>query len=66
MWEGEQGKARGGAVVGRPETRVDGYSSPRAKKLVLRVSKAGLPIKMQGVRLGGNVVHVVNIAMNDL
>jgi hypothetical protein len=31
--------AKGGAVVGRPETRVDGYSSPRAKKLVLQVSK---------------------------
>ncbi len=28
-------KAKGGAVVGRPETRVDGYSSPREKKLVL-------------------------------
>jgi hypothetical protein len=45
---------------------VDGYSSPRAKKLVLQVSKAGLPIEMQGVRLGGNVVCLVNIAMNDL
>jgi hypothetical protein len=31
----------GGAVVGRPETRVDGYSSPSAKKLVFQVSKAG-------------------------
>jgi hypothetical protein len=31
--------AKGGATVGRPETRVDGYSSQRAKKLVLQVSK---------------------------
>jgi hypothetical protein len=29
----------GGAVVGRPETKVDGYSPPRAMKLVLQVSK---------------------------
>jgi hypothetical protein len=36
------GLAKGGAVVGRPETRVDGYSSPLAKKLVLQVSKHGL------------------------
>ncbi len=45
---------------------MDGYLSPRAKKMVLQVSKAGLPIEMQGVRLGGNVVYLVNIAMNDL
>ncbi len=32
--------AKGGAVVGRPGTRVDGYSPPRAK-LFLRVSKYG-------------------------
>jgi hypothetical protein len=37
---GERGKAKGGAVVGRPETRVDGYLSPQEKKLVLQVSKA--------------------------
>jgi hypothetical protein len=30
---------KGGAVVCRPGTRVDGYSPPRAKKLVLQVSK---------------------------
>ncbi len=30
--------AKGGAVVGRPGTRVDGYLPPRAKKLVLQVS----------------------------
>jgi hypothetical protein len=34
--------AKGGAVVGRPGTRVDGYSSPWAKKLVLQVSKHGV------------------------
>jgi hypothetical protein len=34
--------AKGGAVVGRPETRVDAYSPPRAKKLVFQVSKHGL------------------------
>jgi hypothetical protein len=39
---GERGKASGGEVVDRPATRVDGYSSPRAKKLVIQVSKAGL------------------------
>ncbi len=36
------GLEKGGAVVGRPGTRVDGYSPPRAKKLVLQVSKHGL------------------------
>jgi hypothetical protein len=34
--------ARGGAVVSRPGTRVDGYSPPWEKKLVLQVSKRGL------------------------
>jgi hypothetical protein len=38
------GLAKGGVVVGRPETRVDGYSSPRAKKLVLQVSKYGVVV----------------------
>jgi hypothetical protein len=33
--------AKGGAVVGRPGTRVDWYSPPQAKKLVLQVSKLG-------------------------
>ncbi len=32
-------KAKGGAVVGRLELKVDGYSPPREKKLVLQVSK---------------------------
>jgi hypothetical protein len=36
------GLAKGRAVAGRPKTRVDGYSPPRAKKLVLQVSKHGL------------------------
>ncbi len=36
------GLVKGGAVVSRPETRVNGYSPPRAKKLVLQVSKHGL------------------------
>jgi hypothetical protein len=40
---GVRGKVRGGTVVGRPETRVDRYSSPREKKLVLQISKAGMP-----------------------
>jgi hypothetical protein len=31
--------AKGGAVVSRPGTRVDGYSPPRARELVLQVSK---------------------------
>jgi hypothetical protein len=34
--------AKDGAVVGRPGARVDGYSPPRAKKLVLQVSKHGV------------------------
>ncbi len=34
--------ARGRAIVGRPGTRVDGYSPPRENKLVLQVSKRGL------------------------
>jgi hypothetical protein len=33
--------AKCGAVVSRPGTRVDGYSPPLAKKLVLQVSKHG-------------------------
>jgi hypothetical protein len=33
--------AKGGAVVGTPGTRVDGYLPPRARKLVLQVSKHG-------------------------
>ncbi len=36
------GLAKGGADVGRPETGVDGYSSPLAKKLVLQESKHGM------------------------
>ncbi len=36
------GQAKGGAVVGRPETRVDEHSSPRAKKVVLQVSAHGM------------------------
>jgi hypothetical protein len=31
--------AKGGAVVSRPGARVDGYLPPRAKKVVLQVSK---------------------------
>ncbi len=34
--------ARGGTVVCRPGTRVDRYSPPREKNLVLQVSKHGL------------------------
>ncbi len=41
--------AKGGAVVNRPGTRVDGYSSSRAKKLVLQASKNGI---MMGKGLG--------------
>ncbi len=33
--------AKGGAVVSRPGTRVDGYLPPREKKLVLQVRKLG-------------------------
>ncbi len=34
--------AKGGAVVGRLETRVDGFSPSQAKKLILQVSKHGI------------------------
>ncbi len=33
--------AKGGAVIGRLGTRVDGYLSPRAKKQVLQINKLG-------------------------
>ncbi len=60
-------KANGGTVVSRPETRVDGYSSPQAKKLVLQLSTVGLSYNNAGgVGLGGNAVYLVNIAMNNL
>ncbi len=42
--------AKGGAVVGRPGRRVDGYSPPRAKKLFLQISKRGL-VGSKGVGL---------------
>ncbi len=51
------GQAKGGAVVGRPETRVDGYSSPRAKKLVLQVSKYGM-LGSKGLGWEGIICHV--------
>ncbi len=35
------GLAKGGAVVGRPETRVDGYLPSRAKKLVSKKVNTG-------------------------
>ncbi len=38
------GLAKGGAVVGRPERRVHGYSPPRAKKLVFQVNKHGIMV----------------------
>jgi hypothetical protein len=34
--------SKGGAVVSRPGIRVDGYSPPRAKKLVIQESKHGI------------------------
>ncbi len=41
-------KAKGGVVVDRPETRVDGYWSPREKKLGLQIRI----VMGQGVSLG--------------
>ncbi len=35
--EGVGELAKGGTVVSRPGTRVDGYSPPRARKLFLKV-----------------------------
>ncbi len=37
-----KGLARGGAVISRPGTRVDGNSPLRARRLVLQVSKHGV------------------------
>jgi hypothetical protein len=48
-------KAKGGAVVDRPETRVDGYSSPREKKLGLQVSKIRVVMGARG-QLGGGII----------
>ncbi len=48
--EGVGELAKGGAVVGRPGARVDGYSPPRAKKLVLHVKTWNG--RKQGVGLG--------------
>jgi hypothetical protein len=48
VWKGERSKVRGGAVVGRPGTRVNAYSSPRAKKLVFQESKAGMLMECKG------------------
>jgi hypothetical protein len=42
--------AKGGAVVGRPGTRTDEYSPPRAKKRGLQVSKHRL-VGSKGIRL---------------
>ncbi len=44
---GEQ--VKGGAVVSRPGTRMDGYSPPREKKLILQVSKLGTTGSRGGV-----------------
>ncbi len=57
-----RGKARGGAVVGKPETRVDGYLSPREKKLVLQVSKWGLLWDVRGW-VGWNIIWRINIVI---
>jgi hypothetical protein len=51
----KRGKARGGAVVCRTEARVDGHSSPREKKVVFQVSKAG-EHGMQGVNCVGHYI----------
>jgi hypothetical protein len=64
-WEGLT--QRGGADVGRLETRVDEYLSPQAKKLALQVSKAGLLCcRCKGLVLMEFAVHSVNIVMHDL
>ncbi len=42
-------KQRCGAVVGRPEKRVDGYLSTQEKKLVLKVSKTGHVMECKGL-----------------
>ncbi len=53
--------AKGGAVVGRPGTRVDKYSAPRAKKLILQVSKHVL-VKARGwVNEALIIIYIVNI-----
>ncbi len=58
--------AKGGTVDSKPGTGVDGYSSPRAKKLVLQVSEH----KILGSKGLGKNMHYrnrgVNTAMHDL
>jgi hypothetical protein len=49
-YERVEGVAKGGAVVNRTETRVDGYSPPRERKLVLQVSKLGTKGSRGGVQ----------------
>jgi hypothetical protein len=45
---------------------VDGYSSPRAKKLALQVSQVEWFVLVQGVGADEKTaVHSVNIAMHD-
>ncbi len=58
------GLAKGGAVVGRPETRVDGYSPPQAKKLVLQVSNMGWWEARGWVEFG--IDYHVNIVIYNL
>ncbi len=41
--------AKGGAAADRPGKRVDGYSPPLAKKLVLQVSKLGVTGSKKGL-----------------
>ncbi len=47
------------AVVSKPVTRVDKYSSPRAKKLVLQVSKIGMFVGCRGSDWEGYYVSCI-------
>ncbi len=58
-----KGLARGGAVVSRPGTRVDGNSPPRARGLVLQVSKYGVAGNKGGL---DRDLLCVNIVIYDL
>jgi hypothetical protein len=60
---GAKQRAKQGAVVSRPGTRVDGYSSQRAKKLVLKVSEMG---KFVGCRGSDRVGYYVSCICCDI
>ncbi len=61
-----KGLARGGVVISRPGTRVDGNLPPRARGLVLQVSKIGVAGSKGRVGRGFMMCKYCNIgSVND-